>query len=863
MAKRSDPGFRVIVSLTDKFTAPIKAINRSIAESTAKVRAIAAVPGAIMKASGLDKIGGAVANVGRSFGNLRNQIAGAVAPFARLATLGAGIGLVTATVNAVKLGDELVNLSTKTGWSIDSLQRFQYAAKQSGVDMEAFNGSITRLQKAIAAGRKGDKGVLEAFTKGVGISAAELKALKPEEIFLRVADAISNMQDPVHRTETAMKIFGKSGADLISMLAEGGPEIRRLGEELARTGAIMSDDTARGAKAFGDMMLKLGHYIQGVAYAVLGELLPAMKEGAQGLDDWLDANREWLTTTVVDVVKELAGGAMAFGRVIRDDVMPAIASLKPIWQAFSATIGEGNTVLLAFTAVVAPGIIGALFGIVKAVAALGVALVANPIGAAIVAIVAAIAGAAYLIWRYWDEIKAAFTAGVDFVVDAWDSLIALIAGFDLDASLAAIAGWWSDLKATFSAGIDFVVGAWNRLSEAFSAGDLDAIVAELAGWWDAIKGVFVAGVDLVLSIWAGLGDALGSALGFGAIGTAFTDALRDLGAAIGGAFDLGAVGTALAGWWASIEASFASGVAAVLGLWGRLGAAIGGALDLGAIGGTVAAWWGSIADAFGAGIATVTGLWDRFAAWFLGTDLGASVASFAAGYWRAIETDFAAGIAVVTGLWNSFATWFGETSLGKSMASLAGYWDEIAGAFENGIATLTSIWNGFLDFVGTLGGLLVASLAAPAQQIGEVFDQLVALVADFAGRLLAPLAQLGEAIKVALTGPLDFIMAQWNNLVGFLTGAVGKVTGLFAKVGGWVGLGGGAPAAPTGAPVLPSSPGIAAAGAGGAQQSRTDINVDFSNVPTGTRISERSSGPADVSLDTQYAGGRGALAGAF
>jgi len=204
---RSDPGFRVIVSLTDQFTGPINRVNKKIAESTARIRGIAAIPGAIAKASGLDKVGGAVRNLGGAIGNLRNQIAGAIAPFARLLAVGGGIGLVAATANAIKLGDELIRLHEVTGLSVEGIQRLQYAAKQTGVSAEAITGSFSRLHKAIQAGRSGDKEMVKVWTE-MGVSLADLQTQSPEDLFLRVAQAVADITDPTHRASVAMKYFG-------------------------------------------------------------------------------------------------------------------------------------------------------------------------------------------------------------------------------------------------------------------------------------------------------------------------------------------------------------------------------------------------------------------------------------------------------------------------------------------------------------------------------------------------------------------------------------------------------------------------------------------------------------------------------
>ena len=499
MARGRDPGFAVVVKLTDQFTKPIQGVNASIAKATAGLRGIAKLPGALAQATGLNKIGSAAANVGRSFVNLRNSIAGAVAPFARLATIGAGVGLVAATANAVKLGDELVALSKKTGVGIESIQRLQYAAKQSGVSADAMTGSLTKMQKSVAAGLSGNKKTAKAWT-ALGISVKDLQTLSPEQLFLKTATAISNISNPTYKAAAATAVYGKSGVELIPVLNEGAAGIAKLGDELAATGAIMTTDTALAAKKFSDTMLKMQQYIQGIAFSVLGELLPAMTGAADATDKWLAANKAWIVEEVTAVVRGLASAAKALYRIIRDDVVPIVKSMEPVWTAVTSVIGKGNAVLLALVSVVAPGVIGALFGIGKAVIALGVALVANPIGAAIIAVVAAIAVAAYLIWKHWDTIKQTFWEAIEwikgagrdftagFVTDAWDPLVGFFSGLwqgarsTFDTALAWLADFETQyvsqpIIAAWEALPGFLSAIWNAPRVAF-----DAAVAWLAGF---------------------------------------------------------------------------------------------------------------------------------------------------------------------------------------------------------------------------------------------------------------------------------------------------------------------------------------------------------------------------------------------
>jgi len=400
MARGGSPGFSVVVKLTDQFTRPIANLNQKLAQSTGKLRSLAAVPGALFKATGLNQIGGAMANVGRSVLQLRSAITGVLGPFARLGVIAGGIGLGVLVTDAVKTGGELVKLSAKTGIAVEQLQRLQYAAKQEGIAAESVTGAIVKMNKALADATKPAKKLTEAQQglRALGFSGAEVAkgTIQSSEAFLRVADAVARATTETNKMRIAQTFFGKSGAELLPILKLGRQGIEALGDGAA----VMSEKTARAAKAFGDTMTTLAEHAKGLAYEVLEELLPSMNAAAGGVDAWLTANKEWLKTEIVAVVRDLVQMGKAFVALVKTDIIPVIHSLRPIWDGLVAIIGKGNAMMLAFTAVVAPSILIAILGIGKALIGLGVALAANPVGAAILAI----AAGAILIYRNWGTI---------------------------------------------------------------------------------------------------------------------------------------------------------------------------------------------------------------------------------------------------------------------------------------------------------------------------------------------------------------------------------------------------------------------------------------------------------------------------
>jgi hypothetical protein len=517
VARRGDPGFRVIASFQDKFTSPIKRVNQQIAQSTAKLRALATLPASIGRAAGLDKIGSAALNVGRSIGGLRSSIMGLIGPFAQLGVAVGAIGMATMVKDAVGLGSELVKLSTITGVSVERLQELQYAAKQSDVDVGTFDSALKRLSKTIAAAQKGGKEQVAMF-KAVGLSVADLKKLKVDEVFERVASAIANMSNETHRSETAMGAFGKSGQELLPVLMEGAWGLKVLAEEARATG-LMTEDTARKSKEFGDIMTKVTQHIKGLSYEILGVLLPSMKDGAQGMDDWITTNKEWLTTNIVSVIRDIVDMARAFARIVTNDVVPAVAALRPVFDVVAGVIGKGNAMLLTFTAVVAPSVLVAIAGITKAVIGLGIALVANPIGAAIIAVVAAIGYAAYVIYNRWDEIVATFKEKGEQVVAAWDWVVSTVkAGFEKLTDLPAL---WDGVTAGLDSVGETITGALNAA--------LDGALAILRTMGETI-------IAAARAIWQALvgdaSDGLGSIVDVAAIFDGILSAVRSVGTAI-------------------------------------------------------------------------------------------------------------------------------------------------------------------------------------------------------------------------------------------------------------------------------------------------------------------------------------------
>src|SRR3990172_2143715 len=93
----------------------------------------------------------------------------------KLFALGAGIiaPLVSASKVFADMGSDLVDMSQRTGTSVEALSELGYAAEQSGSDLATLEGGLRKMQKAIVAASNGSKSAQESLAR-LGLSAEQL-----------------------------------------------------------------------------------------------------------------------------------------------------------------------------------------------------------------------------------------------------------------------------------------------------------------------------------------------------------------------------------------------------------------------------------------------------------------------------------------------------------------------------------------------------------------------------------------------------------------------------------------------------------------------------------------------------------------
>lgn len=181
-------------------------------------------------------------------------------------------------INAV---DELANTAQRLSIPIEQLTTLQRVAKMNDVEFSALSTGITKMMRNIAEANGGAKGPGDAL-KRIGLSARDLIKLGADQQLAKIADGISGLENPTIRVQTAMDLFGKSGAELLNVLTSGSKGIREAADATRDFGTAISALDASNISAADDAMKDADDATIGLARTLTAQLAPAIKEAASG-----------------------------------------------------------------------------------------------------------------------------------------------------------------------------------------------------------------------------------------------------------------------------------------------------------------------------------------------------------------------------------------------------------------------------------------------------------------------------------------------------------------------------------------------------------------------------------------------------
>lgn len=327
--------------------------------------------------------------------------------------------------------------------------------------------------------------------------------------------------------------------------------LKNIGSDIARIGANFLDAGGEGEGFFSTLKPLLSDF-RGYLETLEGKAADLGTKFGEAFTNMIETTRDLkarydeLSPAMQDFIKKTVG----FGAVF-------LVALGPILKF----IGFIPNIIAGFSAV---------WTVVKAVGS-AIALIASPIGLVVTAVI----GLAYLIYRYWDEIKA-------FTIEAWGAIAEFFVGLWQSIKDGVVTGWqaiseyfvelWESIKEVALTAWDGLVSGVMTLVQPFIDGimnifnnmkdGLETLWSGLAdyftGAWDLIKNIFLGAVLLILNLVTGNFEELSD--NARAIWDNIKDALGQIWEGIKGIFSgaLSAIWGFVTGAWQNIKTNTTS-----------------------------------------------------------------------------------------------------------------------------------------------------------------------------------------------------------------------------------------------------------------------------------------------------------------
>lgn len=576
----------------------------------------------------------------------------------------------------------------------------------------------TTASKAFAAGtehiKEGGLTMKEAMDSGWELS--DVLSILDEQAY-ETGTSISNMFGSAEAGKAASVLWDNANKlnDAVSQMRESSGATEIAFEKL-QTKSVTIEKAINQLK---NTMIDLG----GALMSVLGPIIESVAEKISGFTQWFsglsDGTKQFIVTIGL-VAAALGPVLVGVGKVV--------TAVGTIGSAISGVVGA---VTGGIGSILSIG--GKLMGGVKALFAL---IAANPIAAAVVAVIAAFA----LLWTnceefrnffigLWEGLKSAVSGFVEWFKSAWDGIGKFFSELwgGVKETFTALGEWIAEKAAEI---VEFFKEAWNGLIEFF--GEL----------WEGIKEVFAGVAEFFGEVFAAAVEA---------ISTAWS-----------------AVVEFFSGVWESIQGVFST-VAEVLG--GLFQAAAE----------AVQAAWNAVVEFF-------AGVWQGI------QEVFASVAEVLGGLFQAaaeaVKNAWSAIVEFFQGIWDGIKNVFSTVAevLGKFFSDAV---EAIKKAWEGIKEFFSGVWEGIKEVFAEVAEVLGGFFEAAAEAVQAAWDAVVEFFEGIWEGIKSSVETVKDAIESVFQEARNRVEKVWDGIKGFfentviknITSAFNGIKSKFATIG--------------------------------------------------------------------------------
>lgn len=175
--------------------------------------------------------------------------------------------------------ETLDKLAAKTGVAIEPLQVLQHIIRDAGGDADGLNMAFVNLNRSIATN--------DPLLAQLGVTSKDTFGA-----FIQLAEAFSTSDDTAKKTEIAMRLLGKAGADLVGLMPELVDKFSSTDEQMRRSGELIGDGPdglATKARKLDEQMDRLSNNWSGFMNRMQSATIPHVNSMVREFNHMWDA----------------------------------------------------------------------------------------------------------------------------------------------------------------------------------------------------------------------------------------------------------------------------------------------------------------------------------------------------------------------------------------------------------------------------------------------------------------------------------------------------------------------------------------------------------------------------------------------
>lgn len=417
MSSSSSLRLAFVLEAIDKATATVSKVNARIDKLTEPARRVRAAFNSLIHESRFDRIGSAVDLVGQRFDGLRARVGELFGVVARgVAAVGvAGFGF-------KRVADEVDHLNDTAkmlGITTQELQRMGYAAQLSGSTVEELGDGLRFLSRNMIEARNGSAEMVQWFNR-VGVSQERMRKMSVTQVFEAIADKFEKVgdagQNGAKKIAVMQSLLGRSGSQLKQVLDLGSKGLKTFYEEADRLGVVLDERAVNSMADFNDAWDRLRMTVFGATANALSVMAPTLGKVVERITAWTSANRGLLATRFEEWVEQVSARLPEFTDGV-DRVSTMLGRMFGAANKVAQLLGGWPNLFAVIAGAIGVRLLVSVGQLTVAMWGLSAAMIANPIGAIVVAVAALVAMLPLLV-MHWDKVARKLRE-IDEMTPAW------------------------------------------------------------------------------------------------------------------------------------------------------------------------------------------------------------------------------------------------------------------------------------------------------------------------------------------------------------------------------------------------------------------------------------------------------------